>query len=186
MLPFRNLLMLLFRNILCAGVLLDSASLPGAEEGAEKTEAVAGSVLRDALPEEMATIFPVGRTFTGVAIPSYEGDRLQSVMRARTITRVDERHLDLADLVITLLSGGEDGETTVFMEEAVYDLALGILTSKTPARIEQKQFTMTGETMTFDTRAQASRLVGTVKVIIPDASALAPTMGFPVPTATTQ
>ena len=41
---------------------------------------------------------------------------------------------------------------------------------------------MTGETMTFDTRAQVSRLVGNVKVIIPDASALAPTMGFPIPT----
>lgn len=148
---------------------------------AENEEDSATSILQNALPDELTSIFPVGRTFKGVAIPSYEEEKLQSVMRADTITRVDERYLDLTNLVITIYSNGEDGDTTIFMEEAAYDLVLATLRSKTPARIEQPQFTMTGEVLTFDTRAQVSRLVGNVKVIVPDASALAPTMGFPIP-----
>lgn len=165
-------------NLFVAALLLGATSSLSSDED---KEAMASSILQNALPEELETIFPIGRTFSGVAIPSYEEDTLQSVMRAATITRIDERYLDLAKLVITIYSGGEDGQTTIFMEEAEYDLALGTLRSKTPAKIEQEQFTMTGETMTFDTRSQVSRLVGNVKVIIPDASALAPSMGFPIP-----
>ena len=170
--------------VLLSGAVFSLYSDESEEESAteEQKEAMANSILQNALPDELTTIFPVGRTFSGVAIPSYEEEKLQSVMRAATITRINERYIDLTELVITIYSGGEESQTTIFMEEAAYDLALGTLRSKTPARIEQEQFTMTGETMTFDTRAQVSRLVGNVKVIIPDASALAPTMGFPIPT----
>ncbi len=149
---------------------------------AEEEEEVAASILQNAVPDELTSIFPIGGTFKGVAIPSYEEETLQSVMRADTITRIDERFLDLTNLLITIYSGGEEGNTTIFMEEAAYDLVLGTLSSKTPARIEQPQFTMTGDVMTFDTRAQVSRLEGNVKVIVPDASALAPATGFPIPT----
>lgn len=148
-----------------------------AEEG--DAEAMAGSILQNSLPEEMNTILPIGRTFYGVAIPSYDDDVLQSVMRADTVTRVNKRRLNLSNLLITVHSGSE--KTTIFMEEAVYDLVLGTLRSRTPARIEQPQFTMTGDTMTFDTRRQVSRLRGNVKVVVPDANALAPNLGFPIP-----
>ena len=35
--------------------------------------------------------------------------------------------------------------------------------------------------MVFDTRSQVSRLVGNVRVIVPDAGKLTPDFGFPVP-----
>lgn len=153
----------------------------GAADEPTVSEATASSILQNALPEEMNTIFPIGREFHGVAIPSYDEDRLQSVMQADTITRIDERYLDLDELFITVYTSAEKEEATIYMKEATYDLVLGMLRSKTPAKIEQSQFTMTGDSMTFDTRAQFSRLRGNVRVIIPDASSLAPSLGFPIP-----
>ena len=144
-------------------------------------EEKAEGALRGALPAEVASLFPIGREFKGVALPSYEEDRLKSVMNADTIIRIDEQYLDLDNLVITIYNTDGEPETTIQMDEALYDIVIGELTSKTPARIDQPKFTMTGEKMTFDTRSQVSRLVGNVRVVVPDAGNLAPDFGFPVP-----
>ncbi|MEM9018468.1 MAG: LPS export ABC transporter periplasmic protein LptC, partial [Verrucomicrobiota bacterium] len=61
------------------------------------------------------------------------------------------------------------------------DLVIGELTSKTPARIEQPKFVMTGDKMIFDTRTQVSRLIGNVRVVVPDASGFAAGAGFSLP-----
>ncbi len=77
---------------------------------------------------------PIGREFKGVAIPSYTGDKLKSVMTSDTVVRVDERHLDLFNLVVKVYNGEGEADTTISMDEAAYDLVAGELTSKTPRR----------------------------------------------------
>ena len=113
------------------------------------TESQASSLMQNALSEEMTKLFPSGREFKGGSIPSYEKTRLQSVMHAETILRVDDRFLDLTNLVIEVYNGAGEPETTISMEKAAYDLTSGVLTSKTPSKIEQDRFTMTGDKMTF-------------------------------------
>lgn len=174
--------------VACLAALL---ALPLAAEEEEKKKkkrkerqepvAQAQAVVQGALPSEITSLFPIGREFKGVALPSYEDERLKSVMNADSIVRIDEQYLDLENLIITIYNAADEPETTIQMDEALYDLVIGELTSKTPARIEQPRFTMTGEKMVFDTRSQVSRLVGNVRVIVPDAGDLAPDFGFPVP-----
>ena len=161
------------------------ASLPAegkaqAGDSAATGEAAAGKVVKSALPAELTAHFPIGREFKGLAIPSYTNDVLKSVMRADSVIRVDEQFLDLINLTVQVYNSKGEPETTISMTEASYDLIIGELASKTPSRIEQPRFTMTGDKMTFQTDSQVARLIGNVKLAVPDVGRLAP--GFGVPT----
>ncbi|MAS93672.1 MAG: hypothetical protein CMO55_10815 [Verrucomicrobiales bacterium] len=139
----------------------------------------ADSAMQAAFPPELTSMFPIGREFKGVAIPSYTEDVLKSVMNADSVTRINEQFLDLVNLRILIYNSEGEPETTIFMELAAYDLLAGELRSKTPSRIEQPRFTMTGDQLIFETQSQRTRLIGNVHVVIPDASEFTPLMGLP-------
>ncbi|HRQ90210.1 MAG TPA: LPS export ABC transporter periplasmic protein LptC [Bacteroidia bacterium] len=142
-------------------------------------EAAPAPPAKPALPPDLVANFPIGRVFKGVILPSYEGDQLKSVLNADTVVRVDDQFLDLANLVIHVYNAAGEPETSIEMDEAAFDLYASELKSKTPATIEQPRFTMTGDTMYFQIDTQLARLVGNVKVVIPDARSLTPDFGFP-------
>jgi hypothetical protein len=146
-------------------------------EAAEK--ALTEEAVKGALPDELTANFPIGRIFKGVAIPSYTDDALKSVMTADSVIRVDEQYLDLVNLIVHVYNDAGEPETTISMDEASYDLVIGELASKTPSRIEQPRFTMTGDKMTFQAATRVARLIGNVKVIVPDVGELAPGFGIP-------
>ena len=139
----------------------------------------ARQAMGSALPAEITSAFPIGREFVDVSIPSYEEDTLKSVMTANSITRINDQYLELINLVISVYNAEGEVDTTIHMDEAAYDLTTQTLQSKTPARIEQPQFTMSGDTLTFDTKSQFSRLEGNVVVIIPDVGNAFPVLGMP-------
>jgi len=139
----------------------------------------ARQAMGSALPTEITSAFPIGREFVDVSIPSYEEDTLKSVMTANSITRINDQYLELINLVISVYNAEGEVDTTIHMDEAAYDLTTQTLQSKTPAQIEQPQFTMSGDTLTFDTKSQFSRLEGNVVVIIPDVGNAFPVLGMP-------
>ncbi len=146
----------------------------------------AAAVVKGALPAELTANFPIGREFLGVSIPSYTNDTLKSVMTADSVVRVDEQYLDLVNLVVLVYNAKGEPETTISMDEASYDLVIGELASKTPSRIEQPRFIMTGDKMTFQSGSQIARLIGNVKLVVSDIEDLGPAFGGPgVPSATT-
>lgn len=151
----------------------------GGKNKGKRAQREAEAAVKSALPTELTQHFPIGREFKGVAIPSYDGDRLKSVMNADSVTRVDEQFLDLMNLVVHVYNSEGKPETTITMEEAAYDLVVGELASKTPSKIEQPRFTMTGDKMIYQTESQVARMVGNVVVIVPDAKDMAPDFGFP-------
>jgi hypothetical protein len=151
----------------------------GAKNKEKRAQLEAATAVKSALPTELTRHFPIGREFKGVAIPSYEGDRLKSVMNADSVTRVSEQFLDLQNLVVHIYNSEGEADTTISMEEAAYDLIAGELASKTPSKIEQSRFTMTGDKMIYQTESQVARIVGNVLVIVPDAKNMAPDFGFP-------
>ncbi|MEM7698715.1 MAG: LPS export ABC transporter periplasmic protein LptC [Verrucomicrobiota bacterium] len=157
-------------GVLVASGLLWSKAPVKSEEAAQ--------ILSATLPQELTQMFPVGREFRGVVFPSYSEDTLSSVMTAGSILRVDERYMELTDLVITVYKDGKTADTTIKMDEAIYDLVSATLESRTPAAIEQEQFTMTGDVMTFETPTQISRLRGNVRLVVPDAGGFTPNFGF--------
>lgn len=71
-----------------------------------------------AIPSALDNMIPIGETYLGVKVPSYQGDRKSSVMEARSMRRVDTEHLDIAGLVVR-----------------VYDLETGEMTTIDPTLI---------------------------------------------------
>ncbi|MDF1737528.1 MAG: LPS export ABC transporter periplasmic protein LptC [Verrucomicrobiales bacterium] len=161
------------RSLFAAAILLCGS--------ATANEPAPGALVQSMLPPELTKLFPIGRVFKGVAIPSYTDDRLKSVMRAVTVVRVDEQYLDLTNLVISIYNDEGEPETYISMDEAVFDLVTQQLVSKTPSKIEQEKFTMTGDKMTFETQTRLSRMEGNVRVIISDAKDFTSQMGLAVP-----
>jgi LPS export ABC transporter protein LptC len=151
----------------------------GGKNKGKRAQREAEAAVKSALPTELTQHFPIGREFKGVAIPSYEGDRLKSVMNADSVIRVDEQYLNLMNLVVQVYNSEGKPDTTISMEEAAFDLVAGELASKTPSKIEQPRFTMTGDKMIYQTESQVARMVGNVVVIVPDAKNMAPDFGFP-------
>ncbi len=147
----------------------------------EKPPQDAQSVMRKALPPELAQLFPIGRIFKGVVIPSYgEDTAIESVMNSAIVTRISEDFIDFTDLVIFFYNAGGDPETSIQMDQAQYNLESGLLTSKTPANIEQERFTMRGDKMTFEAESRLAGLIGNVRMLIYDdqmESSKAPTEG---------
>ena len=143
------------------------------------TTAQANRVMQAALPANLTNLFPIGREFKGVAIPTYDDIRLKSVMNADSIIRINDQFLDLTNLVILVYNGAGEPETTISMAEAAYDLTIGVLTSKTPSEIKQPRFTMTGDKMIFDSNTQVSVLEGNVRVVVPNAGKMIPQFGIP-------
>ncbi len=147
-------------------------------EGKEQSTSLAESVVNSALPPELAEMFPIGREFKGVSIPSYTEDVLKSVMTASLVKRVSEEYLDLSDLVVKVYSGEGEGEkrteTIIRMAEAEYHLLDGRLISKTKSYIVQPEFTMEGKQMIFETSTQNMKMIGDVLVIVPDAGNFTP------------
>jgi len=163
--------------------LLFLASISGADEtakaGTGSAGGQAGEMLKTALPPEIASLFPIGRVFKGLSIPTYSSDdQIKAVMRADSVIRVDEQFIDFLNLTVLVYNSRGEPETTITMPEAAYDILIGELASKTSSRIEQPRFTVTGDKMIFETRSQISRLVGNVKLVIPDVGELGPDMGI--------
>lgn len=181
--PLRRTAIALLVLAFSGAVSVVNAGDPPAAEPSPKPspspDAAASGIVRQALPAELTKLFPIGREFKGVAIPSYEDTRLKSVMHADSITRIDEQFLDLVNLVIQVYNGAGEPETTISMEKAAYDLTTSILTSKTPSEIKQPRFTMTGDKMIFNSHTQISELDGNVRVVVPNAGKMIPRFGMP-------
>lgn len=115
----------------------------------------------------IAKILPEGRTLKGVKLPSYTGDRLSSLMTADTMERLDEKHLGMDELQITMYAGAGEADTLISTDRGVYDLVKEEITSDTRTLIEQEGvFDLEGDSMIFDANTQKGRMTGNVKMLL--------------------
>lgn len=111
-------------------------------------------------------ILPEGRVLRGVKLPSYTGDRLSSLMTAVTMKRLDEKHLDMEELRITMYAKPGEAETLISTERGIYDLEKEEITSDTRTLIAQEGvFDLEGDTMVFDANTQKGKMTGNVKML---------------------
>jgi hypothetical protein len=123
------------------------------------------------IPPGMAALFPVGRVFQGVRIPSYSGDTLGSVIHSQYMKRADDEHLEMETLEIVVFQGGK-ASTRILTDRAIFDITTKTLRSTTSARIIQDQFEMKGDRLLFDSQSRIGHLSGHVKTVIHDPEAL--------------
>jgi lipopolysaccharide export system protein LptC len=100
-------------------------------------------------------------------LPSYAGDRLSSLMTAITMKRLDDKHLDMEELRITMYAKPGEQNTLISTERGIYDLEKEEITSDTRTRIEQQGvFDMEGDMMVFDAITQKGKMTGNVKMLL--------------------
>lgn len=116
---------------------------------------------------DIGKILPEGRILKGVKFPSYAGDRLSSLMTAITMKRLDEKHLDLEELRITMYAKPGEKDTLISTERGIYDLEKEEITSDKRTRIEQEGvFDLEGDDMVFDAVTQKGKMTGNVRMLI--------------------
>ncbi len=144
-------------------------SQQGVSTRASKTgEAKSGAEAEKAGPiVDIGKILPEGRTLKGVKLPSYTGDRLSSLMTAITMRRLDEKHLGMEEMRITMYAKPGEPDTLISSERGIYDLEKEEITSETRTLIEQEGvFDLEGDSMVFDANTQKGKMTGNVKMLL--------------------
>ena len=117
-------------------------------------------------------LLPLGEKNQNVKIPSFTNGIRTSLINARTMTRVDDEHMEMEKMDI-LLKGDTDGkDLSVKMRTATYHMPSSVISSDQRSRVSRNDFQLEGDSLVFDTRTQEGKMVGHVEMIIFDADML--------------
>jgi len=88
-------------------------------------------------------------------------------MTATTMKRLDEKHLDMEELRITMYAKPGGKNTLISTERGIYNLEKEEITSDTRTRIEQAGvFDLEGDNMVFDAVTQKGKMTGNVEMLV--------------------
>lgn len=123
---------------------------------------------------EIGKLLPLNKPNLQVKIPGFDKGELASMVEAEKLTRIDQVNLRLEDATIELVQQ----ELLIRLREALYNTEDAILSSNQTTTVSSKQFTMTGDTMDFDTKTGKGRMTaradgtGMVRMIIHNIDAM--------------
>lgn len=118
-------------------------------------------------------LLPLGRKNLDVQIPSFKDGIPSSILRAESLTRVDESLMTMEKMDIWLYGSNRDSDMRVQLPLADYNMTTQILSSDERSRISRQDFQMEGDSMIFDTVTQQGKMTGRVEMIIFNTSSLA-------------
>jgi hypothetical protein len=117
-------------------------------------------------------LLPLGEKNQNVKIPSFTDGIRTSLINARTMTRVDDDHMEMEGMDM-LLKGETDGQDlSVKLHVATYDMPSAVLSSDQRSRVSRNDFQIEGDSLVFDTHTQQGKMVGHVQMIIFDSDML--------------
>lgn len=117
-------------------------------------------------------VLPLGQKNLDVKIPSFKEGRPDSLVRAGSMTRVDDNQMDMEKTDIRMFGETKEGDLRVQLPTAVYDMSTQIMTSDKRSRISREDFQLEGDTLVFDTRSRQGKMTGHIHMIIYDAETL--------------
>lgn len=139
-------------------------SLTGAPDGATGVAAVTSS--QGLGP--FGRMLPVGQRNLDVKIPSFRDGRPNSLMRAGSMTRLDEDNMAIEKMDIRMFGPTKDRDVRVQLKTATYHMPSATLSSEQRSRISREDFQMEGDSMVFDTKSQQGKMTGNVRMVIFD------------------
>lgn len=139
-------------------------SLTGAPDGATGVAAVTNS--QGLGP--FGRMLPVGQRNLDVKIPSFRDGRPNSLMRAGSMTRLDEDNMAIEKMDIRMFGPTKDRDVRVQLKTATYHMPSATLSSEQRSRISREDFQMEGDSMVFDTKTQQGKMTGNVRMVIFD------------------
>lgn len=114
-------------------------------------------------PLELSIPMPIGESATGVKIPDRDAmGALVSQLAALKVTRLDEEHFQMQELVIHCYQPDGQEEYRIELPECIFNPRTRMITSKQKVKITGANFELTGERLQFDTGERSGRLLGKV------------------------
>jgi hypothetical protein len=169
------------------------------EEGGEKSKdgAAAANATTGTPPQGPAVpttglfafgkMLPVGQAHKELEIPSFKNGAPASMVQAKTMTRTDDENMFLEQMNIWMYGppGEAEKDLRVQLRTAIFHMPTNIIASEERARVSRSDFDLQGDSLIFDTATGQGKMVGNVKMILHDASALTkPASGTDSPPAT--
>ena len=136
------------------------ASTPASEPAENPTSGLAA----------IASIIPIGHEQKSVVVPNYSGTRLNSLIQAAGMKRLDDRRLGLTEMTITTYDDDEKEEMIVNMPTAIYHLESAILEGTSRSKVSRADFDLLGDGMLFDSDNNFGRMHGNLQMTIKDDS----------------
>lgn len=154
--------------LLSLGIVCCAALAAGKESPSPKREATRQ------MPASLSGIpLPIGQEAKGLVLPDFD---LQGKIRARfeagTAKRTDADHLLFSTLKMTTYKERDTPDLIIEMPASTLDLNTRVITSRERTTVARADFKIAGDTMQFDTVARKGTLVGNVKMVITNGTAL--------------
>jgi hypothetical protein len=108
-----------------------------------------------------------GHDSFGLKIPYENADGvLQMIFKVGRASRVDENHVQMADLEVETFDDEGKSEMVIDLPVSILDLNTRVLTTDSQVTIRRADFEITGSSMEFDTKTKHGRLAGNVRMLI--------------------
>ena len=110
---------------------------------------------------------PVGHGGTGITIPYFDlSGHKQMEFHIGDATRIDENHLQMANLRIETYDDEGAPGMVIDMPASTFDLQTRFIMSKKPVLIRRADFEIIGETIDFDTKNRVGKILGKTRMLI--------------------
>lgn len=110
-----------------------------------------------------------GHDAFGLKIPYLDAEgKLQMVFNVGRASRVNENHVQMADLQVETFDDQGASEMTIDLPSSILDLNTRVITTDSHVTIRRSDFEITGRTMEFDTKTKHGKLGGSVRMLIYD------------------
>lgn len=147
---------------LCSFVTVALSASPDAKPVSAAPSKESSSLSASKKSEEIDLPAPVGEEMKGIVIPQYEADgKLRMKLSCDTAQKVDEHNVSIHGLKVEFFEKGER-DVVVSVPEATFNLATTLLSTETPTTIKREDFSMVGDTATFDTTKRFGTMKGHV------------------------
>ena len=117
---------------------------------------------------------PVGQEVKGLVLPDYDTEgRLRARFEAGTAKRLDAERIQFTGLKMTTFKPEAAApDLHIDMPDATLELSTRVISSSARTTVTRTDFSISGDTMKFDTIGRTGTLVGNVKMVITDTSGL--------------
>lgn len=115
-------------------------------------------------------LLPLGQKNLDVKIPSFKDGLPSSLMRAGSMTRIDDEYMEMEKLDIRMFGDVREKDVRVQLITGEYHMPTQLLSSEQRSRISREDFQLEGDALVFDTKSQQGKMTGNVKMVIFDSS----------------
>jgi len=121
----------------------------------------------NAPPKAIDVPMPNGHDAKVLNIPYRDGEgKLKMRFIIGVATKVDDNHVDMADLQIETFDDEGNHEMKIDLPTSTLDLTTSVITAHKPVTIKRDDFELHGNTMIFNTKTKQGGLGGNVKMVI--------------------